>query len=77
MPPTDAVRWPGGALAARRRRHPAGPSGNQSDRLRHRVAHPEPMDRLRKFDRTGLIRASMLIFSLLALVSFALARVAQ
>jgi hypothetical protein len=35
------------------------------------------MDRLRKLDRTGLIRASMLIFSLLALVSFALARVAE
>jgi hypothetical protein len=34
------------------------------------------MDRTRTTDRSGLIRVSMLLFALLAVVSFALARVA-
>jgi len=33
------------------------------------------MDRTRTTDRTALIRSSMLLFALLAIVSFALARV--
>ena len=34
------------------------------------------MDRTRTTDRSGIIRASMLLFALLAIASFALARVA-
>lgn len=37
---------------------------------------PKPMDRTRASDRSALIRTSMLLFALLAIVSFALARVA-
>lgn len=37
----------------------------------------DPMERTRPADRSNLIRLSMLLFSILALVSFALARLAQ
>ncbi len=50
---------------------------NLSVPVRHGCAlHLNPMGSTRVSDRSGLIRASMLIFTLLAIASFALARVA-
>ena len=50
---------------------------NHSISIRHWSAtQDKTMDRTRPADRSNLIRTSMLLFALLAVVSFALARVA-
>jgi len=49
--------------------------GNHSTTLRHRIAHTITMDRTRPADRSQLIRSSMVLFAILALVSFALASI--
>ena len=49
---------------------------NHSIAIRHWSAQDQIMDRTRPADRSNLIRTSMLLFALLAIVSFALARVA-
>lgn len=73
------LRWPRSSLTPFTRffSRITATRSNPCSSARHWGAlNQEHMDRTRTTDRSGIIRASMLLFALLAIASFALARVA-